>query len=842
MKKAEFIIGIGNQGAVFARRLKEKLRPDSSRKILNIVPGDMESDDRSSLSILTEKDHLETRKTFCSQKERFFKFLGNHFHDSVNREDSRVGACRYILLCLLKESPGSALPLELAWLIREFHREQSLLPLEIEAVIVLPSFEDSTEEKALAYACLRELNHFQAEPQSGGITKEAPFDFIWFADPSKCSSHEDEEGFSYLLEVLALYLSTESYNEFHQQALSGFQKNLFQNKASCFSSFGLYRLYFPWKSWVDLLGAVLAEEILSHGPLSPLVLNTEVMQKRTERVSAFFDENGLEDRLKEILQHDESIEDSHELIAWMKEEKKKEKDVPAQLFDRARLIIEKNKEALWGNREYDKYIKSCAENARKEAEALMDKASNGILEAELFLSLLLEQKSRFTTLPVTKNGEESIVIKGIPSILFGQIQGTSHSLQDLMLKKIATELKEIYERRYIPWNEPAGWEDLYIELKKIFELEKTSDMLKDDEERARELYQLIKEIVEDQDVGKKGRKARTRLESFLHTSEQSAQRQVKKAATELEGIEAKISSVIKEIKGLGWKILLPHKWGHLFSWAKCKQIRSKKVREVSRQSHLYFQKTSSLLPYYLLRQFYDRLTEAVQDVREEVTGFINLLLAETQRLRQFVQSISFPDDRITYHVAKKDDLSSFYYHKFSKNDLPALIEDFHKFLPIEEPIYSKYYRTGKRAEYLQNLDIFNKEQFLWLGGWSVEKVMFHLDRYQKPLTNLSSNLCPMVHFKKYPEDHVRDCLYIGLEDKEKTKLSKGPYDRYLKGTHQFYSTGERCWIHGIKIIHGHTIFSLEGIPHLRQCYQKLIQDGKMMHPEDMENLEEIFPE
>ena len=120
--------------------------------------------------------------------------------------------------------------------------------------------------------------------------------------------------------------------------------------------------------------------------------------------------------------------------------------------------------------------------------------------------------------------------------------------------------------------------------------------------------------------------------------------------------------------------------------------------------------------------------------------------------------------------------------------------------------------------------------------------MLHLNRSQEALTHLSQNTHRTIHFEKYPEDHLRDCLYIGLEEEKKTKLSSEPHAKCLRGNYQFYSTGDREWISGLRLTHGHTFFSLEGLAYLRQCYQQAVQNGRRMHLEYMQDLEEVFPD
>ena len=70
----------------------------------------------------------------------------------------------------------------------------------------------------------------------------------------------------------------------------------------------------------------------------------------------------------------------------------------------------------------------------------------------------------------------------------------------------------------------------------------------------------------------------------------------------------------------------------------------------------------ALFPFIVLRRCYDDIVTAIREVGTDVQGFINLLLDEVRTLDEFIGSTDFRDDSITYHIAKKDDLESMYFH------------------------------------------------------------------------------------------------------------------------------------------------------------------------------------
>lgn len=839
MAKAECFIALDNRGTSFARRLARKLPDNVPRKWLSLLPAGAAAGEDRALEVAVGAEPVETRAAFRSGKEAFFHFLADRFHAGVLEQGDSVSACRYHIVGLLDEPLGSALPLEAALLIREFHRERSLLPLEIEATLVLPALNAPSEAKACGYALLKELNHFHFRGPAGGV---APMDFIWVGDPARSRSDDPQDELGYLLEAMALYLCTDAHQELHQQVAREVHLSLFRKKPSTASSFGLGRLHFPQRKWIDLLGAVLSRDILSTGPLAPLKMGGDRLRAWSEKATGFLEEQDLPARVKEILLHTESVRESPEFDAWLRDEKNKEEDLPSQLSDRVRLILKDKADAVWEMRDYGGYAKRLGEKTRGMAEAIMEESPKGLLEAELFLSLLLEELGPHTgLLDSGKEGLSATSINGVPSLFFGSPDLPS-LFQERTLGQVADELKGIYGRRFIRRADSKSWAGLSSDLEELLHLETSSAMLKDDQKRVQDIFALAEAGVQAHRAEQTGGGARAWLDKFITDREQGARQAVVAEGAALERIEERIVGEAERMKAAGWRMLLPHRWGFLFSWGLFRWRRSKTVNTIQRLSRGYFEEMGSLLPYVLLGRCYDSVVQAVREVHEDVQRFIDLLRDEVNRIEQFIASTDFKDDSITYHLARKEDLNSLYFHTFSPNGLYRLFERFHAELSGGGPVYSVCYRPHARAGYLAGLKTFSRNQFVWLGSWNAEDVMLYLNRSQEALTHLGHKTHRIVHFEKFPEDHLRDCLYIGLEEAEKTKLSSEPHAKCLRGNYQFYSTGDREWINGLRLVHGHTFFSLEGVAHLRQCYQQAVLNGRKMHPEHMQSLEEVFPD
>jgi hypothetical protein len=838
MARAECIIALDVRGVSFSRRLARKLPDSIPRKWLSLLPAGTAATEDCTLEVAVGAEPVETRAGFRSGKEDFFQFLADRFYAGVLEQGDRVTLCRYHIVGLLDEPLGSALPMDLALMIREFHRERSLLPLEIEAVLVLPGLNASSEAKACAYAQLKELNHAHNQCPSG---KPAPMDFIWVADPARSRSEYSQDELNCLLEAMVIYLSTEAHQELHQQVAREVHLSPFLKKPSVASSFGLGRLHFPQGKWIDLLGAVLSRDILSAGPLAPLKVDGDRLRAWSEKAAGFLEEQGLESRVREILLHTESVRESPEFDAWLRDEKNEEEDLPAQLSDRVRLILKDKADEVWGMRDYGGYAKRLGDKVRSMAEAIMEESSKGLLEAELFLSLLLEEIGPPASLvDFGKEDLNAAAIKGVPSLFFGR-PGLPSLFQERTLGQVADELRGIYSRRFIRREDSKTWGGLSSDLGDLLRLETSAAMLKDDQKRIQDIFSLAEAGTRAQGAGQTGGGARAWLDDFIKVREQGALRDVVAEAAVLEKIEERIADVVQRMRAAGWKMVLPLRWGPLVSWGFYRWRRSGTVKKVLRLSRRYFEEMGAQLPNMVLGRCYDSVMQAIREVREEVQGFISELREEVRRVEEFIGSTTFRDDSITCHVAKKDDLESLYFHSFQAEDLFNLFERFHAEVSAGGPVYSVHYRQHRRAAYLTELKAFSRYQFAWLLAWNAEDVMLHLNRSQEALTHLCHNTHRTVHFEKYPEDHLRDCLYIGLEEEKKTKLSCDPNVRCLRGNYQFYSTGDKEWISGLRLSHGHTFFSLEGVEHLRQCYQQTVLNSRKMHLDDSDNLEEIFP-
>ena len=91
MAKAECFIALDNRGTSFARRLAPKLPANVPRKWLSILPAGTAATGDCTLEVVVEAEPVETRATFRTGKEAFFRFLADRFHAGVLEQG---GPCR----------------------------------------------------------------------------------------------------------------------------------------------------------------------------------------------------------------------------------------------------------------------------------------------------------------------------------------------------------------------------------------------------------------------------------------------------------------------------------------------------------------------------------------------------------------------------------------------------------------------------------------------------------------------------------------------------------------------------------------------------------------------------
>ncbi|HIE43659.1 MAG TPA: hypothetical protein EYP78_02545 [Candidatus Omnitrophica bacterium] len=786
-------IGIGSIGKDLGQDFPSTLivREEGGGEAEFIVSGD-------SLAKITED--------FLSKEETFITKL-SHYHEAFKQQ--KVDDIRYLLLCPLWEKVGVSIPIELTRLIRRFHQEVTHMTYEIEALLILPSLSTSKEQKGYCFEFLSKLD--------SEITESEGFDFLWLLDSNRLPP-------SALRETIRLYLSTDIYGSFHAQARGNILREKFEEGITAYSTLGIFKLVFPARRWQLFLSLKLVRDILSLTPLSPLEPLPETARMATSGCAHFFEKTELPRIVDNIRSHTELSGAEQALQGLLQEAEEIEKIID-RFFAKLELLTNQEEGKLWEDGGLKQYSEGFRERLKKEAERIMDTESHGPFSSLGFITLLLNREGPYTNLlrELEEKGEQVPMPTNLVGYLLGWKGKEDSATLKIIFEEITTELREIYATHFIPFPEPKTWDGLWNELERIISLPDFNILLGKDSGRILELKEITKLPKTAYERPYTCPLTPDNIRTTLDVIEKYGRKRLENLLAEVKSVEEKLAEIEAEIKGLGWWRYLPHKWGLFLDRRAIRKSRAIVRERLKDEAELIIEKRKRLLPCYIFILIYKRLDAILSPLEEEIRGFTEALIAESEALETEMNQITFDTDTLNFQIAEKNekDISKLHYTQFRSQDIPQIFEkEFFEFLKVPSEL-SRFYTEGERERFFSGLRLFALAKFQWLLGWNAEKVMLHLGKTENLLDTLQSYSRPFIAIKNYPEEQVRDCLYIGLEDETQTKLIQSPYIQCLRGSFQFYSAGNPWEITGLRIVHGFPLFVVEGWEHWKRCYEEV---------------------
>lgn len=819
MTKGTLIIGSGEKGENLIRRVKERVPENEIRKYLSITKS-------LNKDFFMEEDLYSEKRTLFNE-ESFKDFLKSFFKSILEKGKDHI-SFRYLLLFSLDENPF--LSIEISNLIRSFHEEIELFPFEIEMFSILPSINSEKEKKSNCYKYLKKIDFLSS-------TKIPPFDFLWIINPDLIS-FMPEELLNFLADTVAEYLLTDVYRDFHTQAKMNIFKDKFHGKNTRYSSMGIYHLLFPREKWIFFLSLKLSRDILLLESLSPFPPTPEVAKGMSERFSYFLEETDIQNLLNLSISQ-KRIEEIIPTLNRVIEESESldEKETLEIFYTNLDFIIEKKWERIYKEQKFQKYFNSFMTEIVRKMEEIMDKEPHGPFVSSSFMNFLMGRddilRKILKNLELLK--EELPKPLNIPFYLFGWRKGGPSETLIALFLVLSEEIRNTLRLHGLPFGIVTQWKELWEEIEKVKKNSKVFDLLGNDKDYFIELTDIADKVKKALDMPYNNTLSPDDIKQFMNILERRDKKRLEEPLKELKSVDKELREIKSKIKSLGWRIILPSNWKYLSQKREITRKRKSKYEGFMGVVNVFLEKRTKFLPCIYLLLLNEAIEKEIKPYEREVNDFSQALLSKVKSIEKIMDQIIFEENQFTYQIAKKvdEDISALYYTTFTPKDLPEMLLKFFDFLS-SPPKISLFYKESERSKFLNGLEMFTLANFEWLRSWNAERVLFHLKRVETALNVLQSSCKPHLGLKDYPEDKGRNCLYIGIENIEKTKLNRSPYNECLNVNHQFFSTSDPQIISGLKIAHGFPLFVIDGMKHLYQCYKELGLEET--------SEEEIFPE
>lgn len=502
-----------------------------------------------------------------------------------------------------------------------------------------------------------------------------------------------------------------------------------------------------------------------------------------------------------------------EAIRGLKEETEDANEVVEDFLDKIEYAVVQASGRILERDDVKQQIDKFAKEIREKTEEIMDTASYGPFSAFAFLTLILDTDGPYTSFLRELEGKSEISPPvNIPGYLIGWIAGKSSENLKIIFNEMTAELKNLYSKHFIPLPSINSWEELWNEFERMGNSPKFEKILKKDTASFSELKDAAKVIKQSYENPYTETVTPEKIKNILSTIEGRSAGNIKKTIDEMRPLEEELKQIEEDTKGLSWwKRLLP-KNRVLLRKRESVGRRLGNVRQgLQAEANAVVKKVQKLLPCYAFLAVYEKLNEELMKLDEEVRGFTDALNMKVVETKTKMNTMEFPSDSITHQIACKDedDIKALYHTNSAVKDIPEI---FDKFLePLKPSKLSTYYQRDKREYFLNRLHSFAHNNFLYLNDWSAEQLIIYLNREEECMTTLQNSCRPFIGIEKIkviPELKLMECLYIGVEDEDKTKLNS--HSLSLKSETQFYSTGDTSQIIGLRLLHGFPVSLIEG--------------------------------
>jgi len=773
------------------------------------------------------KSRDEIKEDFFAKKEEFFKKLIEYYQIFKQKN---ITSIRYVLFSPLDEDIGVSIPLEVAETVYRFHTEVAHIPCSIEGIFLLPLLKADKKEKANCYGFLTRLDEIIANSNN----RNNRFNFLWLLDVNYFP-------ISALKEIFNIYLSTDAYAQFNTQAEANILKGEFLGNPTAYSTLGIIRLIFPAQKWQKYLSLKLKKDILALAHPSFVEPNLSTAKLAVSGWTSFFKKTNIPQIISLITSY-RRLKGEKEILESILIETEDLKKIIDRFFAKLEHAINQEISNIW-EETFEQHSERFLNHLKKEVEDIIDKDSSGPFNALAFITLILNTNGPYTD--ILKNAEQKEEVP-FPATLSGYLFGIksnkeSSEILKIIFNEVVKELKTIYSKHIISLPEVEDWDDLWNELERLTNLSDFSILFENDNERILELKEITQIIKDTSERPYSNPLTPVIIKDILNILGKEDKRQLNQLAEEVISVEEKLEHINNQIKKLGWRKYLPHKWGLFSDKKKAEKERIEIRNRLKEKALLTIENKKRLVPCYIAIFLYEKLREKITPLEKEIREFVDSLINELEDAEKEMENISFESNELNKQVIEKTDenilkLLKLHYKEFSSQNVLDIFEkEFFSFLELlKMPTkISRFYSKDRRKQFFEILNQFCLNKFAWLLNLNIEKILIHLGKAEQALYTLQSSCVPFLKIKEYPEEKVRQCLYIGIKDETITKFNRFPYFDCLKGTYQFYSTKNPWEIVGLKIVHGFPLFVIEGWEHLKKCYEE--EESQQVKDEALEH-------
>lgn len=761
MKESLVFIGLGETGANIA--------PVSSHNITarHINPGEF-------------KEWLQT-KLFPIYKECKAK---------------KVSAIRYIFTAAAYEDTDITLRTFIETLI-DIHKSILVIPVELEAFILLPSIEADQRTKAKCYQFFIELN--------GLDSKESP-SLIWLLD-------SDRMPFERLKEVIDIYLSTDLYRSFNEEI----KLKLTRGREFLYGSVGIGKLCFPATKWQDSLGLMLARDLLNIKALSPLEAVSDATKIQISQVHSLFKKR-LTD-LASLIAEPVMLSRQNILPANLAIE---EENSIEKFLAKLRLLIEQKKIKCY--RKILPLAEALYKDVKKELEEILDQAPHAPYSAWGFIGLVLGVGGPYLEFLQKEPLEESEAPYpvSIESFLFGWQGQTASPILKRLLHEASEMLRKFYKAYQLPLPELSSWEALQNEVECLLQQPDMDKLLGADKEFIRALQHKVSFIVE------------ALAEPYTHPFTSGGFQDIvglfeAQLITTLERVMDQARSVLKKIQDLdqkiselGWHRYDPRSWS-LFSKKRALQKELQQLKEYMELICVeVFEGYQRLFPFFFALFVAKKLRELINPLEEEIKAFISKLEETRHWIQEQIDKIYPSVTPFEIHIVEdQDDIKKLYYHKFSKPKLTEYFEEFLEDLSEDKSLstgISQFYSPGARRKlFFDGIQDYAKSKFGWIREWNATKAISFLKKQRSMAQRLELASHPLLKINESTEAVPQSALLIGIGPKAHNPFTASYFPNKAP---VFFNHDDPETITGLRLYHGFPATSIEAQEHWEKCWQK----------------------
>lgn len=739
----------------------------------------------------------------------------------ICRDSDTGDSIRYFLFGPLFEGGVSSVTVDVASSIYEVHKETLSRSFEIHGIFILPASDASIEEKAIAYAILKEINRSRLN-----------LDFVWLTEFSAGKT---------FTEKIYRFITTDIYSTFNNSARSTILTRNFLHNTSSYSTFDVYQLIFPCDQLIESLKNRLIGDILTRSPLKIVWNDAEVIQTIKAEFDAHLRERRNEDEVAEIKAKRLDIDTNVLIEEFHKGGTAGVDEFIDEVYRRVTILSERAKDRII-NSDIKSYIEYFSKDLRSKAEAIMDNPKRGLYTSYAYFSYILGKDLPEIDMP-SFVFQEDIKTYNLHTILMGTVKEDVLNILRSDRDEIIERLMKIYSKYDNPGLIWKGMERTSLDI--LLDMEATLDLSTfNDEDKGRaEMFKALRdEIISSIE----------HIDELLHDSgrwsvlfkslEVLSKIKAGEKLLELNTIREQMNSAYNRLEAHRQKkkplICGRKKYERLLSKLEEAHEALRRQYEDGKKelSSIIMDRKNFVFHQELILSLYEQAVSTTDSIRREISTFITTL-------RELVDKSSvdaaFDNYGSAYHVIKSDQISCYY---FTEDKLPEIVEGFYRFLHYTpEPRISPYYKLSD--QFTQGLQEFAYNCFKKLEDLSIEDVMSHLGNSHDALSSMNTFLSNRPIIKRFPEDNVESLLYIGVENERSTRLRDESCISAIQGKYEFYSTGDRHVVLGLKITHGFTLFSLQNIRELKKSYLNLKEEGREVHSvKEYEGLEDLIPE